>query len=517
MSSMEQMSEKHESKPVATMIENASTHQCERMQHEESVKDAIRNNLGSLAWCCYTLFTCIMWGYDGLAGSVVISLPYFRRDFGTPYGESYVIPAKWQLAFTAGTMIGLVGGGLATGLVASRYGRQVCIGVAYLLTISGVFAQWFANGSLPLFFIGKILTGLPLGVFTSVAPAYCSELAPLALRGCVTAAVNFSIVLGQFFCYCALRQTQTIAGPNSYKILFAVQWGFAAVGLVILPFFPESPYFLISKGKTEKARNNIVKLRGANFDADGHMAQIQIDLTDNQSLEEGGFARCFNKDNRLRTIIACSTFAVSASSGVLWVVGYLSYFLELTGLDPSQVFDTAVGIIALMVVGNMAGWYAIEKLGRRGSFLWGSIVLTVALFMIGILGLIEGAVWGQVAFVCIWAFVYQATVGSACWSMASEIPTSSLRAPTVSLAVMTNGICNAVWSFALPYMINPDEGNMGGKIAFVYGPLLLVVTIFIFFYYPETRGRTFLEIDELFRQRVKPRHFARTQLAVVRA
>jgi hypothetical protein len=83
--------------------------------------------------------------------------------------------------------------------------------------------------------------------------------------------------------------------------------------------------------------------------------------------------------------------------------------------------------------------------------------------------------------------------------MVSEIPTSSLRAPTVSLAVMTNGISSAVWSFALPYMINPDEGNMGGKIAFVYGPLLLIVTVFIFFYYPETRQRSFLEIDELFK------------------
>jgi MFS family permease len=242
-----------------------------------------------------------------------------------------------------------------------------------VLTVDGVFAQWFADGSLPLFFVGKLLTGLPLGVFTSVAPAYCSELAPLPLRGCVTAAVNFSIVIGQFLCYCVLRQTQTIAGPDSYKILFAVQWGFAAVGLIILPFFPESPYFLISKGKTEKARITITKLHGDNFNVEEHMARIQADLTSAQSEEDGGFAQCFNKENRLRTIIACSTFVVSSSSGVLWVVGYLGYFLELTGLAPSNVFDTCVGIIGLMVVGNMAGWYVIEKLGRRGSFLWGKL------------------------------------------------------------------------------------------------------------------------------------------------
>lgn len=52
-------------------------------------------------------FICILWGYDGLAGGVVISIAQFRKDFGYAYGGDYVIDANWQLGFTAATLFGM--------------------------------------------------------------------------------------------------------------------------------------------------------------------------------------------------------------------------------------------------------------------------------------------------------------------------------------------------------------------------------------------------------------------------
>lgn len=79
------------------------------------------------------------------------------------------------------------------------------------------------------------------GTFTTVAPTYASEIAPLAIRGALTSGMNFSIVLGQLIGFGVMRETTLgqYQGPMSYRILFAVQWGFAAVGLAFLPFFPE--------------------------------------------------------------------------------------------------------------------------------------------------------------------------------------------------------------------------------------------------------------------------------------
>ena len=110
--------------------------------------------------------------------------------------------------------------------------------VAFLVSIGGVALQYYSHTPAE-FFGGKILTGVPLGAFTTVAPAYASEMAPLSIRGAITAGMNFAIVLGQLIGYGVMRESSMKPDSRQYKTLFAAQWGFAAVGVIILPFFPE--------------------------------------------------------------------------------------------------------------------------------------------------------------------------------------------------------------------------------------------------------------------------------------
>ncbi|KAH6710898.1 hypothetical protein BKA61DRAFT_612630 [Leptodontidium sp. MPI-SDFR-AT-0119] len=60
---------------------------------------------------------------------------------------------------------------------------------------------------------------------------------------------------------------------------------------------------------------------------------------------------------------------------------------------------------------------------------------------------------------------------------------------------MMNGLSGAIWAFALPYAVNLDLGNMGGKIAFVFGGILIFAVVFIFFMIPESKGRTYIYRD----------------------
>jgi MFS family permease len=247
------------------------------------------------------------------------------------------------LAFSGGSLVGFILGGVATGLLVKRWGRQLGMFLGYskpaysvpfelseltrhqVFTIVGVLLQWISGGSpgnLILFTAGKVLTGIPLGIFITTAPTYCAEVAPMALRGAVTAAVNFSIVLGQFLAYIVMRQTQSLPGPNAYRILFGIQWGFAAAALAALPFFPESPYHLVSQGKIEKAKRNVLRLHGHNFDAEGCMAAILSDLdAESKNQNQASFKECFKGTDRQRTLIATSTFVVQAVCGISWIVG----------------------------------------------------------------------------------------------------------------------------------------------------------------------------------------------------
>lgn len=482
-------------------------------QLNETWKEALSRNPKALMWCCYSLFTCVMWGYDGLASNIVLSIPQFRQDYGKPFGKQYTISPLWQLGLAGGTLFGLLFGGVAAGITSKRYGRKICMFIAYMFSIAGVFLQYFSPGNLPLLLGGKILTGIPLGVFITIAPPYCAEIAPLALRGAVTAAVNWSIVFGQCLAYLVLQQTQYIAGKASYQTLFAVQWPFVAIALIFLPWLPESPYYLIERGQLPQAKKACQQLHDKKFDVEGYIASIQVDLeTTSQTQAEASYKECFQGTNRIRTIIATSTFFIQSVSGISWIIGYMAYFLQLGGLTVPQSFNATVGLSFLSLFGNMVGWYVIEAFGRRKTALYGSISLSISLYMIGITSLIQGGIWAQVFFMGVWSFIYQLTIGSVAWPLISEVSKSSLRSHTQALATVTQGVVGAVGGVLLPFAVNPDAGNLGGKIGFVYGTILGLSCIGVWRWYPETKGRTFAEIDRLFEMAVKPRHFEKIDL-----
>jgi hypothetical protein len=102
----------------------------------------------------YMLYNCVTYGYDGVAGAVtlildllpryrvtdtackvVINLPQFRKDFGTLYGRQYIIPASWQLAWNGASLVGLVVGGLLSGMVAEKIGKRYTLAIALGKTV----------------------------------------------------------------------------------------------------------------------------------------------------------------------------------------------------------------------------------------------------------------------------------------------------------------------------------------------------------------------------------------------
>jgi hypothetical protein len=144
----------------------------------------------------------------------------------------------------------------------------------------------------------------------------------------------------------------------------------------------------------------------------------------------------------------------------------------------------------------------------------GTIILSGLLFLIGILGSVvsANALNAQIVFMALWAVVFPATVGGVVWPIATELPASSVRAATLGLCILCNGIGIAIWAFVLPFLVNPDEANLGGKVGFIFGALMACSAIYTFFLVPETKGRSYREIDELFERRVTLRKFQKTDV-----
>lgn len=113
-------------------------------------------------------------------------------------------------------------------------------------------------------------------------------------------------------------------------------------------------------------------------------------------------------------------------------------------------------------------------------------------------------------------FVFNAGVGSNVYAIAGEVPTSILRTKTLAIAISVEQAIYTMWSFVSPYIFNPGYGDLKAKIGFVFGAFMLGYIALAWFFVPETRRRTYEELDELFMNKVPTRQFRKYQTVAER-
>ncbi|EIW69483.1 hypothetical protein TREMEDRAFT_30458, partial [Tremella mesenterica DSM 1558] len=374
------------------------------------------------------MFICIgglLWGYDAQISGGTLSVPYFRRDFGGVYNDQFVLPARWQSALNSVSSIGGMFAGLSIGWVADLIGRRGSVGCACLISISAVFIQFFTpshvNGML---LAGKLINGFALGMFVSTASSYCSEISPLALRGITTGSVNLWIVIGQFLSNCVIEGTGKRTDSYAYRIPFAVQWLFPLILLIGLPFAPESPWYLVRRGRVDAARRVIDRLGGGNVDVELMVNQIQETIAlEDRDKASTTYLDCFRGTNRQRTIIASMVFVLQQLSGVIFALGFSSYFFQLAGFSDSNSFRLGVGVTAIGVVGNLVALFTVNQFGRRGLFFWGMIACSVVNLLVAFSSLAptSSGRWASASFTIIYNFCYQIGIGPLGYIIFAEV------------------------------------------------------------------------------------------------
>jgi hypothetical protein len=133
--------------------------------------------------------------------------------------------------------------------------------------------------------------------------------------------------------------------------------------------------------------------------------------------------------------------------------------------------------------------------------------LTALLLVIGIMDVIpsSAAQWVQASCTVIYAFVYSISLGAMAFVLLGEVSSMGLRAHTTALATATQSSLGIIMNIAIPYLMNPDEADLKGKVGFVFGGLAAIGTVGAWLYVPELKGRTTIEIDLMFARRVPSR------------
>ncbi|KAF9878858.1 maltose permease [Colletotrichum karsti] len=479
-----------------------------RQELDLTVKEVFKNHKAIVWWCFYWAMAAIGWGFDAQINGAMISVESFRRDFGYVLDGEAILPADWQSAFNIISTVGQFFGGFLCSYLADRIGRKNSLLIGIVVCSGGCVGEILSH-TRGAFLASKLIFGAGLGFYLTLAPLACSELAPVALRGFATAGVNLGIALGQLLSNAVVKAFGERSDRWAYRGPFATQLFFALFLITFLPFAPETPWYLARKNKLEEAKKSLLKLYGNDYDVDYRLAGIVATIEEEASnrTSEVGFIDCFKGTNRLRTGISTGVFLCQHLVGIVFVLGYSTYFFQLAGLDVSKSFDLGVGVTACGVLGNMVSWFVVESYGRRKIFISGMACLTGLLLLIGIMDVVpsDGAKWVQASATVIYAFVYFLTVGAMAFAVLGEASSTALRAKTMALATATQAVCGLAMNFAIPYMVNPDQGNLKGKVGFIFGGLSLIGTLGSFFYVPELKGKTFDEIDRLFAAKVPPR------------
>lgn len=364
--------------------------------------------------------------------------------------------------------------------------------------------------------MSKLVLGAGLGFYLTLSPLVTSEIAPVVLRGISTAGVNLGIAIGQLLSNAVIKGFSNRDDSWGYRGPFAVQFFFVVFLATGLVFAPESPWYLARKGDREGAKNSLRKLYGSGVDVESKLQLLERTIAEEESAaaESGGILLCFKGIDRFRTMISAGVFVCQHLVGIIFVLGYSTYFFQLAGLEPSRSFDLGVGVTACGVAGNFCSWFVVNSFGRRKVFLSGMVALSVLLFLIGIMDVVptSGAQWVQAACTVIYAFVYFATIGAMAFVVLGETSSTTLKAHTMAIAAATQAVMGLAMNFAIPYMVNPDEANLRGKVGFVFGGLAVIGLIWSWFFVPELKGRTYDEIDRMFQAKVPPRHMGTHQL-----
>lgn len=488
-------------------------------EHNLSFIEALRRYPNAVMWSILVSASIIMEGYDIVLIQSFFAQPSFRRHYGVyvPGTDTYEVTAPWQNGLTNAVSIGTIIGAFTNGYLTHKFGyRKVLLGS--LAAICAFIFISFFSPNLPVLVVGQFLCGVPWGVFATMAPAYASEVCPMALRGYLTVFVNLCWALGQLVSAGVQSSVSELTTQWSYRIPFAVQWAWPLPLFVILWFAPESPWYFVRVGKYVEAERAVMRLGSAAQRQRAketvammiHTDKIEKDIDDGTS-----YLDCFRGVDLRRTEIACMAFAAQPFCGSA-MGGTPTYFFVQAGLPESISFRMSVGGLGIASVGTIVAWFLMGRFGRRTLYLWGLSLLTLVLFLVGILsaasGASDGSNFAQAGLMLVWLGVYYMTVGPICYAVITEVSSTRLRSKSVCLSRIVYYVAQIICNSVSPFMLNPTAGDWKGKAGFFWGGFSFVFFVWTFFRLPETKDKTFEEVDILFARGVKTRDFGRYQV-----
>jgi MFS transporter, SP family, arabinose:H+ symporter len=424
----------------------------------------------------------ILWSVTvGLAGFL------FGLDVAVISGAEKAIQQLWGLSdWLHGTAIAMALYGTAFGAAfgnypANKIGRKntlIWVGVVFFVSFIGAALAPEVNS----FMFFRFLSGLSIGASSVVAPLYIAEIAPPKYRGRMVISFQVNIVTGILIAYLSNYLLQGIGGENDWRWMLGVVAIPSLVFSVLMLMVPETPRWLVLYKKDDEAAKNVLAL--TNQEADTVIADIKASVN---SLTEKLFNKKFYKPLLLAFLLAF----FNQLSGINAIIYYAPKVFEMAGIGRDGALLSTVGIGVINLLFTIAGWYLIDRFGRRTLMYIGSIGYIISL------GLIAYSFYSEAhQFITYYVFLFIAAhaigQGAVIWVFISEIFPNAVRAAGTSFGCLTHWVFAAIIAQVFPYFSN----KYGGVEIFAFFCCMMVLQlIFVWKMMPETKGLSLESMD----------------------
>jgi SP family arabinose:H+ symporter-like MFS transporter len=396
----------------------------------------------------------------------------------------------------ASALVGCVIGVLIAGKLTDRIGRRAVLALSAVLFLVSALVCTVTQTSSELV-TARIAGGIGVGMASLLSPLYIAELSPTRIRGALVSLNQIAILVGMVLSYFAnawiAREGDaawlTVTG---WRIMLGAMAVPALIFLALTCTIPESPRWLLKRGRTDEARRVLVRINGDKAVVDREMGEISAAIAH----EQGRLAELFRPGTRGTVFMAMVLALFQAITGINIVMYYAPTIFTSAGIGTGTALSNSV-IIGLVMMGfTVISTLLVDRAGRKPLMLFASAGMGISLALLGLNFAHNGAGWGLLVWILTYVASFSIGMGGIYWVVVSEIFPTRVRGAAASLSVVFLWGGNFLVSQFFPAML----AAMKGDAFFVFAAMCALCFVFIALCVPETKGKSLEQIErELFK------------------
>jgi len=346
----------------------------------------------------------------------------------------------------------------------------------------------------------RIINGFACGVANAIVPMYLSEISPQKSRGLFASLYQLSFTIGILTAYLVGFM---FSSSGSWRTMFLMGAVPAVILILLYKFLPESPRWLMLKGREEEAVKIFSKIEKSE-EIEKQIAEIKNSL--GQNTEKA----VIKKWMFMPLLIAVGIMFAQICTGINVIICYAPKIFQSAGFDdPSAAMKITVVIGLVNFLMTFVAMYLSDRAGRKPLLLSGAAIMGLSMFLFAFANIYSTSLgdWSKwlsvvsiIGFICSFAY----SLGPVAWILVSEILPLEAKGVLMTVPVATNFILNIIINAIYPVMTQ----NFGiGKTFMTFGIICALSVIFIIFLVPETKGLSLEKIEENWKNGVSPRNF----------